>query len=329
LPAGALEIARCDALAKFAELIGGLSHGPNVWIGRLASITEITAMPIKRARFSSYPNPKIAVYSRTAPEKLSLESSPIRMDRGDHTGGPQMATPTMIPPMARGAAMLALAATLAGCATEPKNRDTITVDAAMNGQSATVGTRTVVRIHVTDKSGAAVTGTIVSWTVINHAGSTLSQTVATDQTGAAAVTWTLDTIARIDSLTASVQGAGSATITATGTAGAISSFTKVSGDNQTIASGLSNPNAVPPLPLVVRLADRYGNGIAAAPVSWTTSCTPSFNGGLTTGTFAGQTDASGKDRVAVTFPIQATRSCPIQASITSPSIVLTFNLAIR
>jgi YVTN family beta-propeller protein len=74
--------------------------------------------------------------------------------------------------------------------------------------------------------------------------------------------WTLDTIAGLNTLTASVSGVTPATFTATGLAGAAMAIVKVAGDLQ---SAIVN-TAVPTAPRV-RIEDQFGNRVAGVSVS--------------------------------------------------------------
>jgi hypothetical protein len=227
-------------------------------------------------------------------------------------------------PLTRCVAVVGLAAILAACATEPKHTLRVMPGVA-NGQSLSVHSSLPVKVYIIDNNGAGISGAVVTWSVINHAGATAAATSTTDTTGAATVTWTLDTIARIDSLTASSPSATSATITATGLPGQASAFTKISGDNQGTAV-TPGPNTIPPDPLVVAVTDRYGNGVSGAPVAWASACNFVFNGGAPTDTYAGApTDASGKSRVYLFFA-SPRGTCAIQASTTAVSTVLVFHM---
>lgn len=175
--------------------------------------------------------------------------------------------------------------------TGPSTQFTVNADATTNAQTAPVGTAVTnpVQVHVMDRTGAVAPGAIVTWTVINHAGTTATATSTTDATGTATVAWTLDTLARVDSLQATVQNGTTATITATGTAGAATKGTVVSGDAQTAAHGTVSA------PMIVKVADRYGNGVAGIAVAWVAT------GGGTLSAASTMTDATGKAQVTLTL----------------------------
>jgi len=168
------------------------------------------------------------------------------------------------------AAVLTLGAALGACksdSTAPLVGNAIAADAASNNQSAVAGSAlsTPVAVHVTDQNGNAIANVTVTWTVVSGAGSTSAATSATDASGNASVTWTLDTIARTDSLKASIAAGASAIITATGTAGAPAHEAKMSGDAQTDASGTASA------PMVIKVTDRYGNPVSGVVVAWVQS----------------------------------------------------------
>ncbi len=193
-------------------------------------------------------------------------------------------------------ALAAIAAALGACSkkdssTGPSTEFTVNADATTNAQTAPVGTAVAhpVEVHVMDNSGAVVPNTIVTWTVINHAGATATATSTTDATGTASVAWTLDTLARVDSLQATVQNGTTATITATSTAGAATKDSTISGDAQSVAHGSVSA------PMIVKVTDRYGNGIAGVAVAWVVT------GGGTLSAGSTMTDATGKAQVTLTL----------------------------
>ena len=157
------------------------------------------------------------------------------------------------------AAAAAVVALVGACSkndsnTGPSTEFTVNADATTNAQTAPVGTAVTnpVEVHVMDNTEAVAPGAIVTWTVVNHAGATATATSTTDATGTASVAWTLDTLARVDSLQATVQNGTTATITATGTAGPATKGTTVSGDAQSVAHGSVSA------PMIVKVVDRYG-----------------------------------------------------------------------
>lgn len=222
--------------------------------------------------------------------------------------------------LVRAATLFALAAVLGACSksdssTGPTSSLMITSDVTTNAQTAPVGTAVAkpVAVHVMDNTGAVIPGAIVTWTPNPRSGKTDSATTKTDATGTATVAWTLDTLVRTDSMIASVSSGATVVITATGTAGAATSAAKFSGDAQTVASGSASA------PMIVKVTDRYGNGVAGIHVVWVVTGGGTLSAGSTT------TDATGQSQVTLTlvntpgqYTIQATA-----AALTAVSFHLT------
>jgi protocatechuate 3,4-dioxygenase beta subunit len=193
-------------------------------------------------------------------------------------------------------AVLGLTTALAACKSDSTNTApvvaaAITGDATTNAQSAPVGTAVAlpVVVHVTDQNGNPVAGATVAWSVIDGAGVLGASTSLTDVTGSSNMVWTLDTIARVDSVTASIQSGASVVITATGVAGAAATTTKVSGDAQTVTSDSTSQ------PFVIKVADRYGNPVQGVVVAWTVTGGGALSAASTT------TNASGTAQVTLTL----------------------------
>jgi adhesin/invasin len=217
------------------------------------------------------------------------------------------------------AAALALALALTACKSDSTNAPvsvatSITADAATNAQTATAGTAVAlpVVVHVTDQGGNPVEGATVTWAVVNGGGTLGAAASTTDATGMSNMVWTLDTIARVDSVTASIQSGASVTITAIGTAGPAASESKVSGDSQTVASDSTSQ------PFVIKVTDRYGNAVQGAAVAWVVTGGGALSAASTT------TDATGSAQVTLTLG-----ATPGSYMITATAGVLTsvvFNL---
>jgi adhesin/invasin len=217
------------------------------------------------------------------------------------------------------AAVLGFAALAAACGSDKVNSaplaaTAVTADAASNNQSATAGSTLAsnVVVHVTDQNGNALSGAMVTWTVVNHAGSTSAATSTTDATGTASVKWTLDTIARVDSMSASIQSGASVTVTATGTAGSAANAQKVSGDSQTDVSGTTSAA------FVMKVTDRYGNAVSGVIVTWAAT------GGGALSSSTSTTDASGK--TSVTLTLGSTPGPYVITATAGLLAVVTFNL---
>jgi adhesin/invasin len=217
------------------------------------------------------------------------------------------------------AAACALAAALGACKKDSNNTaplvaTTIAADAGTNAQSATVGTALPqpATVHVSDQNGAPIAGATVTWTVVSGAGSVSAPSSTTDATGTATVAWTIDTIARVDSLTASITGGATATVTATGVAGQATAVNKVGGDAQTVASDSTSA------PFIVKVVDRYGNGVSGVSVAWLVT------GGGALSAATSTTDATGTTQVTLTLG-----ATPGAYMITAAALALTlvtFNL---
>ena len=131
-------------------------------------------------------------------------------------------------------------------------------------QTGTVGTTLPLPIVVKakDSSGAIVVGASVSFA--DGAGGTFSPNPAvTDSTGQATTSYTLPTVAKSLTVTASV---GSVTVTASekSVAGAASKISIVSGNNQS-----ANPNTQLPSMLIVSVTDKYSNDVSGYTVTFT------------------------------------------------------------
>jgi adhesin/invasin len=184
----------------------------------------------------------------------------------------------------------------------------VTVSTATNNQSGAVGQPLAnpVVVQVTDGAGTGIANVVVTWTVLSGGGSVSSATSTTDVNGNANVIWTLGQIAGTNTLQASIANGATSTITATGVNGAGASLVIGSGNNQTIALGATSA------PLVVHVADQFGNPVAGAPVSWTS------NGGtLSSGSTT--TDANGNTSITLTAAGVIPPSVPAVFTVTATS----------
>ena len=150
-----------------------------------------------------------------------------------------------------------------------------------------VGQAVGTALEVVDRNGHPVSRVPVSWAVVHDGGSTDSIRTSTDSSGIARVSWTLDTVAKLDSLRASLASGDTVIVTGTARHAAAAAATKISGDSQIVAVG------APSQPFVVRLTDRYGNPISRAAVAWL------VNGGGTLSAVTTTTDTSGTARVTL------------------------------
>jgi adhesin/invasin len=132
-----------------------------------------------------------------------------------------------------------------------------------------------------------VSGIPISWAVMHGGGSTNVASSTTDSSGTASVSWTLDTIAKPDSLRASIPSGDAMLVIAKAQHGKAVLAVKISGDSQTVAlGGMSQP-------LIVRVADRYGNPVAGVAVAWFVT------GGGTLSAITTVTDTSGTTQVTL------------------------------
>jgi adhesin/invasin len=204
-------------------------------------------------------------------------------------------------------AMVALGGLVAvGCSNNDNNvvalvATFISVNAGSNGQTGTAGEQLAnpISVHVTDQNSNALAGVSVAWAVVGAGGSVSTASSLTNANGDATVLWTLGTAVGLDSLTASIATGASVTITATATA-AGSTIAKISGDNQSVTAGTNSA------PMVVKVSNANGTGIAGATVNWTV-----VNGGALSAP-SSTTDANGLASVVL-----ATSAAPGTATVTA------------
>ncbi|MFI5207306.1 MAG: Ig-like domain-containing protein [Gemmatimonadales bacterium] len=145
------------------------------------------------------------------------------------------------------------------------------------------------KVLVVDANGNPIAGTSVTFS--SSAGGSFSPGVAvTDDQGVAQATYTFGTVAGAIVVTASDTTATPATFYLTAMPAAPSAMTSVSGDAQSGAAGSQLS-----LPMVVLVADQYGNPVSGVTVTWTTS------GAGTLSTTSSQTDASGHAQTTLTL----------------------------
>ena len=192
--------------------------------------------------------------------------------------------------------------------TAPLVATAITVSAVTNGQTGVAGTVLAqpVGVLVVDQNGAPFANATVTWTVTAGGGSVASPTSVTDATGTATVAFTLGSTVGVDSLEASIAGGESAFITATATAGPATAMQIMSGGTQSVAAGSTTA------PLVVKLADQFGNPVPNATVTWAVA------GGGTLSATTSTTDATGTTQTTLT-----TDAAPANYSVTATTGSLT------
>lgn len=167
---------------------------------------------------------------------------------------------------------------------------TLSANTGVAGQSGTVGQAlgTPISVHLADQSGNAMSGVLITWTVMSSGGTVDSATSTTNSTGDAVTHWTLGTTAGLDSLLAATSSGVTSTITASATAGAFATLAKVSGDSQSVAAGTASAA------MVVKTVDQYGNPVAGVAVTWSVSGGGSLSATSTT------SDSNGLAQVVLT-----------------------------
>jgi len=157
-----------------------------------------------------------------------------------------------------------------------------------DGQSATVGNALAqaIVVQANDAGGSPVQGAALSFSTTS--GQVSPTTATTDAQGQASLSWTLGTVSGPQQIQVSVQGSSaSGRVNATALAGPPTDFVKVAGDVQSgpVGQPLANP-------VVVKLQDEHGNGVAGGTVTFTVT-----SGG---GTVSPSTVSTGADGTAAT-----------------------------
>ncbi len=176
-------------------------------------------------------------------------------------------------------------------------------------QSGTVATSlaTPIVIQVLDGTGNPVPGVSVSFAPSSTSGAVSVAQGVTDATGSVQVSWTLGTIAGMDSLVVTSGSLPSIVVAATATAGAPIAINIVAGNDQAATAGSSLA-----LPLAVKVVDQYGNGVPNATITW------SDDAGGTLASTSTVTDANGMAQDAYTLGSNAGPE-DITAALTLPS----------
>jgi hypothetical protein len=140
-----------------------------------------------------------------------------------------------------------------------------------NGQQGTAGgmLSDSLVVSVTDGESRPVVSRSIGFAVAGG-GSVEPSSVMTNGEGKAVFHWVLGPGAGEQTLDAGLNASGTlspkVTFTATALAGPVKTITSMSGDGQTAPAGTPLPQ-----PLVVRLVDTFGNGVAGATVDWQAS----------------------------------------------------------
>ena len=156
------------------------------------------------------------------------------------------------------------------------------------GTFGLAGTPVSVVLGVMDQNFHLVPGVTISWTIMHGGGFTDVRSSTTDSSGTAGVSWTLDTIAQLDSMVASIPSGTPFVVIADVRHAASIPAKVVSGNQQIITAGETSQ------PFVVRVTDRFGNPVSSSPVAWSGAGGGAFSA-LTT-----LTDATGTASVTLT-----------------------------
>ncbi len=201
----------------------------------------------------------------------------------------------------------------------PSRRPAAMVIVSGDSQTATVGTELPgpLVVRVIDASGNPVVGQVVNFRVTSGGGSVFAGASATNAQGQAQERWTLGDQAGPQTMEAravdNTTGAALvfATFTATATASAPAAIVVASGDAQT-----ADPGTALPRPLVVRLTDQHGNGVAGAVVDFTP-----LTGGGTADPARTSTDTSGRASTVWTLgPASGQQTLQASSSGLAPAV---------
>jgi len=118
-------------------------------------------------------------------------------------------------------------------------------------------------VTVKNAAGEPLDTILVTFAVATGNGSVANATARTNASGQASTVWTLGGVVGLQTVTATVGALTPITFRAVATVGPASAVTKVQGDVQTAAV-----NANVPIVPQVKVTDRFGNAIAATPVSF-------------------------------------------------------------
>ena len=147
----------------------------------------------------------------------------------------------------------------------------------------------VVELQAAD--GGPVPSGSVAFRSVSAGGGVATTTATTDASGRASTVMTLGKTAGAYTFEASSGALAPATVTATATPAPASSLVVVSGDAQTDSIGRALGK-----PLVVKVTDEFGEGVAGAPVEWSV-----LAGGGTLGAASTISDANGLASVSYTL----------------------------
>jgi adhesin/invasin len=189
----------------------------------------------------------------------------VAVPSGAHAG--QKYVIRITPPTASvGTTVVNLAAGPDATVTVGQAASTLTIVSG-NAQSGSAGSSLAeaLVVAVRDTWDIGVAGVTVTLAVVAGGGTLSATSILTDANGRAATMLTLGTTAgaNVNRVTASAMGLPPVTFVATTTAGPPAALAAVSGNNQSATIGTAITN-----PLVVKVADSYGNGVPRATVKF-------------------------------------------------------------
>jgi len=208
----------------------------------------------------------------------------------------------------------------------------MTASASGNAQTGAVTTTLAdsIRVIVT-LNGTAQAGDTIRWAALGTGASVSPAKSVTDATGIASTTWTLGQTAGQQSATATFAGATGSPVSFSATAGpgAATQITLQSGNAQTALI-----NAVFGAPLVVKISDQFGNGVAGDTLTWasvlgiasvnpaksTSSATGLAQTAITAGSGAGQDTITATATGLTGSPVRFTAT--VVASLLTDSVVV-------
>ena len=162
-----------------------------------------------------------------------------------------------------------------------------------DGQTATVGEQLAAPlvVEVVDAHGNPIAGATVSWSVEESGGSVSPSSGTTDASGRTQAVWTLGTRAGEQFATASASPSAFTLFTAAAMPGPPAGAFPAAGNGQTGPAGWRLEQ-----PLVVKVADAHGNGIAGIEVEWEVTA-----GGGSVDPTRSTTDANGMASTVLTL----------------------------
>ena len=160
-------------------------------------------------------------------------------------------------------AAAAVAACSRDAATAPKPASVTAGLGAVTAATVGVALTAAPTFIVKDGSGNAL-GNVAVTVAVTAGGGTLTGAPVKSAAGATAVgTWTLGTVAGLNTVTVTVAGLPAVSINVTGKPDVPGVLTVTSGNSQRVPAGVPVPQ-----PVTLRVADRFGNGVPGATVTF-------------------------------------------------------------